>query len=94
MQKVSTFAVSKQEIVRGGAVVARWAHNPKVGGSIPSPATEMDKSVGLSFFIALNPPVTNNLKIFLYILKQLSTIFLLLYQKIIVLLHIERKQLL
>jgi hypothetical protein len=48
----------------------------------------------LSFFIALNPPATNNLKIFLYILKQLSSIFLLLYQKIIVLLHIERKQLL
>jgi hypothetical protein len=24
---------------RGGAVAARWAHNPKVGGSNPSPAT-------------------------------------------------------
>jgi hypothetical protein len=24
---------------RGGAAVARWAHNPKVGGSNPSPAT-------------------------------------------------------
>ena len=26
-------------ILRGGAVVARWAHNPKVGGSNPSSAT-------------------------------------------------------
>ncbi len=24
---------------RGGAVVARWAHNPKVVGSSPAPAT-------------------------------------------------------
>ena len=24
---------------RGGAVVARWAHNPKVVGSNPAPAT-------------------------------------------------------
>jgi len=48
----------------------------------------------LSFFVATNPPATNSLKLFLYILKQLSSIFLLLYQKIIVFLHIERKQLL
>ena len=27
------------EILRGGAVVARWAHNPKVTGSSPVPAT-------------------------------------------------------
>ena len=27
-------------ILRGGAVVARWAHNPKVGGSNPSSATK------------------------------------------------------
>ncbi len=26
---------------RGGAVAARWAHNPKVGGSNPSPATRI-----------------------------------------------------
>ena len=26
-------------VTRGGAVAARWAHNPKVGGSNPSPAT-------------------------------------------------------
>ena len=25
---------------RGGAVVARWAHNPKVVGSSPAPATK------------------------------------------------------
>ena len=26
---------------RGGAVVARWAHNPKVVGSSPAPATKL-----------------------------------------------------
>ena len=35
MKKIkSTFAL------RGGAVVARWAHNPKVAGSSPVPATK------------------------------------------------------
>src|SRR5680860_1313272 len=29
-------------VTRGGAVAARWAHNPKVGGSNPSPATHSD----------------------------------------------------
>src|SRR5262249_53882352 len=33
-------AYSSRNITRGGAVVARWAHNPKVGGSNPSPAIE------------------------------------------------------
>ena len=28
------------ETSRGGAVVARWAHNPKVAGSSPAPATK------------------------------------------------------
>ena len=32
------FAV--QMTPRGGAVVARWAHNPKVVGSSPAPATK------------------------------------------------------
>jgi hypothetical protein len=27
-------------ILRGGAVAARWAHNPKVGGSNPPSATK------------------------------------------------------
>ena len=30
---------SSHVTARGGAVAARWAHNPKVGGSNPSPAT-------------------------------------------------------
>ncbi len=34
-----TFASVLKTASRGGAVVARWAHNPKAGGSIPSPAT-------------------------------------------------------
>ena len=29
----------EQDVSRDGAVVARWAHNPKVGGSSPPPAT-------------------------------------------------------
>ena len=31
--------------LRGGAVVARWAHNPKVGGSNPSSATSAKKGL-------------------------------------------------
>ena len=48
------------KIVRGGAVVARWAHNPKVGGSIPSPATkekaEQQKKTGLLTCLFFVPP--------------------------------------
>lgn len=29
-------------------LVARWIHNPKVGGSSPSPATKSQKEVPLS----------------------------------------------
>ncbi len=29
---------------RDGAVVARWAHNPKVAGSSPAPATKESES--------------------------------------------------
>ncbi len=35
---------------RGGAVVARWAHNPKVVGSSPAPATNKAGSFGIGFF--------------------------------------------
>ena len=41
-------------ILRGGAVVARWAHNPKVGGSNPPSATIEDSSselMGSPFFM-------------------------------------------
>ena len=37
-QKRRRFSLEK-DILRGGAVVARWAHNPKVAGSSPVPAT-------------------------------------------------------
>ena len=33
------FSVLLHSTLRGGAVVARWAHNPKVAGSSPAPAT-------------------------------------------------------
>ena len=39
---------------RGGAVVARWAHNPKAGGSIPSPAT-FEERFFLSSFCFISP---------------------------------------
>ena len=39
-KKCLTFASVLKTAPRGGAVVARWAHNPKAGGSIPSPATK------------------------------------------------------
>ncbi len=40
-------------ISRGRAVVARWAHNPKVAGSSPALATKEDELVLFtnSFFI-------------------------------------------
>ena len=45
-----TFASVLKTASRGGAVVARWAHNPKAGGSIPSPATfERETFVSLFF---------------------------------------------
>ena len=39
---------------RDGAVAARRAHNPKVGGSNPSPATKVFRSGGQS---EVDPPV-------------------------------------
>ena len=37
--------------MRGGAVAARWAHNPKVGGSNPPPATEQQpQTIGSAVF--------------------------------------------
>ena len=54
------FAVTKAEyshrindISRDGAVGARRAHNPKVGGSSPPPATKVDNSLELSTFFIL-----------------------------------------
>ena len=38
-EKVTTFA-HVNETSRDGAEVARWAHNPKVIGSSPIPATK------------------------------------------------------
>jgi hypothetical protein len=37
-----------KNILRGGAEVARWAHNPKVGGSNPPPATIERKALIIS----------------------------------------------
>ena len=39
-------AESRTDPSRGGAAAARWAHNPKVGGSNPSPATRFRNPSG------------------------------------------------
>ena len=49
-----TFAIVLRTASRGGAVVARWAHNPKAGGSIPSPATSKESKMALLFFVICN----------------------------------------
>ncbi len=36
---------------RGGAVVARWAHNPKVVGSSPAPATKLMPTFKSAFLL-------------------------------------------
>ena len=45
---------------RGGAVVARWAHNPEVVGSNPAPATKLKSFSNLMpkllFFSLLTTP--------------------------------------
>ena len=52
--KGSIFASVLKTASRGGAVVARWAHNPKAGGSIPSPATKDNRFYSrLSLFLSL-----------------------------------------
>ena len=38
---------SYSQMPRGGAAAARWAHNPKVTGSNPVPATENEERPGL-----------------------------------------------
>ena len=49
--KCFTFAIVLKTAPRGGAVVARWAHNPKAGGSIPSPATKRTTNGCSLFFV-------------------------------------------
>ena len=50
-KKHRTFASVLKTASRGGAVVARWAHNPKAGGSIPSPATKRRANLLSVFFL-------------------------------------------
>ena len=45
-EKVTTFA-HVNETSRDGAEVARWAHNPKAGGSNPPPATKRFRGVAV-----------------------------------------------
>ena len=49
-EKVTTFA-HVNETSRDGAEVARWAHNPKVVGSNPAPATKRGSPFGGSHLL-------------------------------------------
>ena len=42
-----------QKTSRDGAVVARWAHNPKVAGSSPAPATKFKVVIMTTFFCCI-----------------------------------------
>ena len=64
------FAPTK--ILRDGAEVARWAHNPKVVGSNPAPATKKDKK---------NRP---HERFFLCLLSALGTKISLRFQRVTV----------
>ena len=39
--KIANSKHQKQNVKRDGAEVACWAHNPKVGGSIPPPVNNI-----------------------------------------------------
>ena len=49
---------------RDGAVVARWAHNPKVAGSSPAPATkeivEIAAAVSTIFLFRFSPLISES----------------------------------
>ena len=53
MKNCCTFAQEIRNAPRGGAVVARWAHNPKAGGSIPSPATFKENASSPFLFLSI-----------------------------------------
>lgn len=40
---IAIISAASGRLPRGGAAAARWAHNPKVGGSNPSPATNWNR---------------------------------------------------
>ena len=68
-KKGITFALVLKTASRGGAVVARWAHNPKAGGSIPSPATKSNRQiVGCFLFcVKLNQNILQALNYVLFL---------------------------
>ena len=53
-----------QKTSRDGAVVARWAHNPKVAGSSPAPATkeivEIAAAVSTIFLFRFSPLISES----------------------------------
>ena len=55
------FALEFIIIVRGGAVVARWAHNPKVVSSSLAPATKKTKDFVLVCFKVFRSPFENKI---------------------------------
>ena len=53
--KTHYLCTCKNDTSRDGAVVARWAHNPKVGGSSPPPATKKNPEIFSGFFFHFPP---------------------------------------
>ena len=58
-----------QKTSRDGAVVARWAHNPKVAGSSPAPATKIKVVITATFFIEINQIWLHSIANFFYLCK-------------------------
>ena len=69
-EKCSNFALATP---RDGAVVARWAHNPKVRGSSPLPATNQDVSLSVTHPFSF---------IFFYIQQFFYSAILFLYKQV------------
>ena len=53
----TTLLHATQSMPRGGAAAARWAHNPKVAGSNPAPATTRpDPTQGSGLCLSVDSP--------------------------------------
>ena len=56
-------AIKRQKDAGWSSLVARWAHNPKVAGSNPAPATNSPPSMGVFYFYGFTTMETIHLHI-------------------------------